>query len=189
MRPVSPASVCHTTLAALALALLAGCGGTAPTVPAAPAATSVSSASGGWGRSAATTTATTTATAAATKEAYPWPSLQAQVGRYPTDGTDYLRTGPLADRLRGLLGSTNYPVLLSNLAVSSPLRQEGAMLYITGNRPHQGSTEAAAVVIHPATDAVRVWLLTGGEEWDVQDQGAPKTVPADVATMMENARR
>lgn len=185
MRPVSPASLCDTTLAALALALLAGCGGTAPTVPAAPAATSTSGASGGWGRSAATATAT----AATTKEANPWPSLQAQVGRYPTDGADYLRTGPLADRLRGLLGSTNYPVLLSNLAVSSPLRQEGAMLYITGNRPHQGSTEAAAVVIHPATDSVRVWLLTGGEEWDVQDQGAPKTVPADVATMMENARR
>ncbi len=137
--------------------------------------------SGDWGRAAAT--------ANASKEANHWPSLQAQVGHYPTEGADYLRTGPLADRLRGLLGATNYPVLLDNLGVSSPLQQEGAMLYITGNRPHQGGTEAAAVVIHPGKDAVRVWLLTGGEEWDVQDQGAPKTVPADVVTMMENARR
>lgn len=184
MRPVAPASLRSATLAALALALLAGCGGTAPTVPAATTSTgtsSVSGASGGWGRPSNPATVT--------KAVNPWPGLQAQVGRYPTDGTDYLRTGPLADRLRGLLGSTNYPVLLDNLAVSSPLRQEGAMLYITGNRAQQGGIEAAAVVIHPATDAVRVWLLTGGEEWDVQDQGAPKTLPADVVTMMENARR
>ena len=178
MRPVAPVSHCHTALASLALALLAGCGGTAPTAPNAP---SVSSTSGGWGRSTASSPAATATN--------PWTNLQAQVGRYPTDGADFLRTGPLAERLRGLLGATNYPVLIDNLGVSSPLQQEGAMLYITGNRPHQGGTEAAAVVIHPGKDAVRVWLLTGGEEWDVQDQGAPKTVPADVATMMKNARR
>ncbi|MFN3439074.1 MAG: hypothetical protein ACK41V_15355 [Acidovorax sp.] len=181
MRPVAPASLCSATLAALALALLAGCGGTVPTAPTATGTSSVSGASGGWGRPSTPATVI--------RAVNPWPGLQAQVGRYPTEGTDYLRTGPLADRLRGLLGSTNYPVLLDNLAVSSPLRQEGAMLYITGNRPHAGGIEAAAVVIHPATDAVRVWLLTGGEEWDVQDQGAPKILPADVVTMMENARR
>ena len=175
MRSVPPVSHCHTALAALALALLAGCRGTAPTAP------SVSSTSGGWVHSIASSP-----TANATN---PWTNLQAQVGRYPTDGADFLRTGPLAERLRGLLGATNYPVLLDNLGVSSPLQQEGAMLYITGNRPHQGGTEAAAVVIHPGNDAVRVWLLTGGEEWDVQDQGAPKTVPTDVARMMENARQ
>ncbi len=170
-------------LAALPVAgLLSGCGGTAPTLPAAAVSSETSGTSGGWGHPAA-------AAGHASKEANPWPSLQAQLGRYPTDGTDYLRTGPLAERLRGLLGATNYPVLLENMAVSSRLRQEGEMLFITGNRVGLGGSEAAAVVIHPATDAVRVWLLTGGEEWDVQDQGAPKTLPADVATMMENARR
>jgi hypothetical protein len=160
--------------------MLTGCGGTAPTAPNAPGTSGVSGASGGWGSTPATTVS---------KAINPWSGLQTQVGRYPTDSADYLRTGPLADRLRGLLGATNYPVLLDNLAVSSPLRQEGAMLYLTGNRPNAGGTEAAAVVIHPATDAVRVWLLTGGEEWDVQDQGAPKTLPADVAKIMDNARR
>ena len=88
-----------------------------------------------------------------------------------------------------LLGLANYNVLLDNLQVSGPLRQDGSMLYITGNRPDAGDTAAAAIVIHAATDTVRVWLLTGGEEWDVQDLGTPKTLPAHVATMMENARR
>ena len=181
MRPVDPGSSCRVALTALAFALLAGCGGTVPTKSDTPNTSGVSKTSGGWGRSPAPT--------AAVNAANPWSSLQAQVGRDPKDGTDLLRTGPLAERLRGLLGPTNYPVLLDNLGVRGPLQQEGAMLYITGNRPDQGGTEAAAVVIHPAQDAVRVWLLTGGEEWDVQDQGAPKTVPADMATMMENARR
>lgn len=169
MRLVVAVFLYRAALAGLPMALLAGCGGT---VPPAPSASS---------RPAAPVASANAATS--------WAGLQGQVGRYPADGADFLRTGPLADRLRELLGSTNYPVLLDNMRVSTPLRQEGALLYITGNRPHQGSTEAAAVVIHPAQDAVRVWLLTGGEEWDVQDVGTPKALPADVATMMENARR
>lgn len=111
------------------------------------------------------------------------------MGRRPSGGTDFLRTGPLAERLRGLMGEVNYPVLLDNLGVSGPLQRDGKLLFITGNRPHQGGSEEAAVVIHPAADAVRVWLLTGGEEWDVQDQGTPVPLPADVLTMRENARR
>lgn len=170
LRLAVPAFMTRALLATLPLALLAGCGGTVPTAP-----------------GVATRPAARATPAAAATNA--WTGLQSQVGRYPADGNDFLRSGPLADRLRGLLGPTNYPVLLDNMGVSSPLRQEGALLYITGNRPHQGGTEAAAVVVFPATDAVRVWLLTGGEEWDVQDHGAPKTLPADVATMMENARR
>lgn len=154
--------------------LLAGCGATAPAAPAAAGA--------------ATTAAPATATSGA-PAANRWASLEAQVGRHPSGGTDFLRTGPLAERLRGLMGEVNYPVLLDNLRVNSPLKRDGKLLFITGNRPHQGGAEEAAVVINPAADAVRVWLLTGGEEWDVQDQGAPVPLPADVLTMRENARR
>ena len=121
--------------------------------------------------------------------ANPWGHLQTQVGNYPFDGADFLRSGPLAERLLGLLGRANYNLLLDNLRVSGPLRQDGDMLYITGNRPHEGTHEAAAVVIHAQADAVRVWLLTGGEEWDVQDQGSPKALPADVARLMDGAAR
>lgn len=126
---------------------------------------------------------------AATPTANPWGHLRTQVGNYPFDGADFLRSGPLAERLLGLLGRANYNLLLDNLRVSGPLRQDGDMLYITGNRPHEGTHEAAAVVIHAQADAVRVWLLTGGEEWDVQDQGSPKTLPADVARLMDGAAR
>ncbi|MBF9263296.1 hypothetical protein I4I83_00705 [Acidovorax cattleyae] len=115
--------------------------------------------------------------------------MQALVGRYPTDGVDFLRTGPMAERLKGLLGPVNYPILLQNMGTSGPLRKEGNLLYITGNRPHQGGSESAAVVLDPTRDAMRVWLQTGDEEWDVQDYGRGMGLPAEVRTMMENARR
>lgn len=166
--------LCRAAFAALPLALLAGCGGTAPTTPnasQAPAWRSVG------------------LPAPASQPVSPWAGLQSQVGRIPEEGGDFLRTGRLAQRLGELLGEDNYLILLHNLRTTTPLRQEGDLLYITGHRHPAGGDEAAAVVIHPAADAVRVWLSTGGEEWEVQDLGAPKIWPADVARAMEEARR
>ena len=178
MRLASQAPSCLAVLATVALAmLLPGCAATA-TAPATPRPAM---------RAVPAVARPALGTPAA--PASPWAHLRTQVGNYPVEGADFLRTGLLAERLQGLLGRTNYAVLLENMRVSGPLRQDGAMLYITGNRPHEGGSEAAAVVIHTATDTVRVWLLTEGEEWDVQDQGTPKTLPADVATLMDNARR
>lgn len=166
MRKPLSASPHSPLLAALVLTTaLAGCGGTAPQATPAPAP------------------------AKATPPANPWASLQSEVGRRPTDGADFLRTGPLAQRLRGLMGDTNYPLLLENLRVSSPLQKEGDLLFITGNRSAQDGAEAAAVVLNPGVNGVRVWLLNGGEEWDVQDHGVSVPLPAEVRALMQNARR
>lgn len=93
-------------------------------------------------------------------------SLRALVGSYPGERTDYLRQGALAQRLQALLGE-DYPVLLANLGTSGPLVQDGALLYISGNRPHEGGDEQAAVVVDPARNALRVWLVHSGsaQEW------------------------
>ena len=165
-KPLSAAPLHWPLLASLMLATaLAGCGGTVP--QAAPTPASVK----------------------ATPSANPWASVQSEVGRRPSEGADFLRTGPLAQRLRGLMGDTNYPLLLENLRVSSPLQKEGELLFITGNRSAQGGAEAAAVVLNPAVDGVRVWLLTGGEEWDVQDHGVSVPLPAQVRKLIQDARR
>lgn len=155
----------------LAAWLLAGC---ASSVPLAPATAAASSA-----RPAASPAAATN----------PWASVQAQVGRSPSEGDDFLRTGPMGARLKGLLGPVNYPELLQNMAVSTPLRQAGGLLYLTGRRSQQVGAPAAAVVLDPARDAMRVWLQTGDEEWDVQDAGAPVPLPAEVRAVMDDARR
>ncbi|WP_311231113.1 hypothetical protein [Acidovorax sp. WCS2018Cala2-16] len=161
-------SPCLSLLTAL---LLAGCASNVPLTPAAPGASSAKP------------------TASPAAAANPWASVQAQVGRSPSQGDDFLRTGPMAARLKGLLGPVNYPELLQNMAVSTPLRQDGGLLYLTGRQSQQTGAPAAAVVLDPARDAMRVWLQTGDEEWDVQDAGAPVPLPADVRAVMDDARR
>ncbi|WCM86902.1 hypothetical protein [Acidovorax sp. NCPPB 3576] len=160
-----------SSLPFLAALLLAGCASNVPLTP------------------KASTSPAAKPTAQAPAASSPWASVQAQVGRLPSDGTDFLRTGPMAVRIKELLGPVNAPELLKNMAVSTPLRQEGGLLYITGRRSQQPDAQAAAVVVDPSRDAMRVWLQTGDEEWDVQDAGAPIPLPADVRKVLEDARR
>ena len=88
-------------------------------------------------------------------------SLESQLGKYPQDGGKYLEQGVLAERLKALLGR-RHDALLLNLQTVGPLTKEGDLWSITGNRQYEGGTEAAAVVIDPARNAVRVWLLNRG---------------------------
>lgn len=152
---------------------LAGCASRVPLTPASPAP------------AASPATPTTPQQA---KPAHPWAGVQELVGRYPSSGEDFLRTGPIARRLQGLLGPVNYPVFLQNMGTSGPLRQEGPLIYITGNRPHQGGQESAAMVLDPTRDVMRAWLQTGDEEWDVQDAGPAVPLPAELRQFIQNAR-
>ena len=112
--------------------------------------------------------------------------LRRLVGSYPGERTDYLRQGALAQRLQRLLGD-DYLVLLTNLGTSGPLVQDGELLYITGNKPHEGGDEQAAVVVDPAQNALRVWLVHAGQERDWHD---PASItldwPRDVRTLQNN---
>lgn len=112
--------------------------------------------------------------------------LRPLVGSYPGERADYLRQGALAERLQRLLGD-DYAVLLTNLGTSGPLVQEGDLLYITGNKPHEGGDEQAAVVVDPAQNALRVWLVHAGQERDWRDPASiTLNWPRDVRTMRSN---
>lgn len=95
-------------------------------------------------------------------------SLAEYLGKYPYDGTNYLEQGVLAERLKALLG-TSYPTLLINMRTVGPLTKEGDVWSIVGLRPHQGGEEMGAIVIDPARNALRVWLLTDGKQTDFSD--------------------
>lgn len=129
------------------------------------------------------------ATSEAAPAAAPAPSslegLRAQVGHYRSDGVDFLRQGPLAERLQALLGA-DYEVVLTNLDTSGPLEQEGELLYISGNKPHEGGEEQAAVVIDLAQNALRVWLLHAGQMQDKQDPAATVAWPSSVQAQLDN---
>lgn len=113
-------------------------------------------------------------------------SLGALVGTYRHDGVDFLQQGVLAARLKSLLGG-RYAVLLDNLGTSGPLRKEGELLSMSGNRPHQGGEEMAAIVIDPARNGLRVWLLSQGHQTVFTDvEGDDIPWPPEVQITLDN---
>lgn len=119
--------------------------------------------------------------------ASPLASLRAHVGAYPHDGqVNFLEQGALAERLQQLLGK-DYPTLLANMRTVGPLTEDQGRWFITGNRPHEGGAEAAAIVVDAAQNAVRVWMLHEGAAREFLDpQGAAVPWPQDVQTLLDN---
>ena len=116
-------------------------------------------------------------------------SLQQYVGTYPSDNTtSFLEQGVLADRLKQLLGA-DYANFLLNMRTVGPLTQVGTQWFITGNRPHEGGMEEAALVIDAPQNAIRVWMLHDGKvkEW-IDPAGAQVPWPQDVQTMIDNQK-
>ncbi len=161
---------------AAALALLAACGdkpaGSPAPSSASPAAPAV--------QAPASAPEASPAAASASAE-------QAGVDLYPHQNTDVLRQGAFAERLRTLLGPQAHAALLENLRVSGPLSHEGDVWFVTGNRPHEGGSEQAAIAYDGKTNALRVWLHHAGQEQEFVDPpGAQVAWPQDIRTLLKN---
>ena len=113
-------------------------------------------------------------------------SLKPLQGKYRWDGVDYVKDGVLAQRLKTLMGP-QYDTLLKNLQALGPLEPSAAVLYVMGNRQHQGGEEMAAVVIDPVRNGLRVWLLSEGQQTVFTDvDGADIPWPSAVQSMLRN---
>ena len=114
-------------------------------------------------------------------------SLKPLQGKYRWDGVDYVKDGVLAQRLKTLMGGSQYETLLKNLQALGPLEPSAGLLYVMGNRQHQGGEEMAAVVIDPVRNGLRVWLLSEGRQTVFTDvDGADIPWPSAVENMLRN---
>lgn len=113
-----------------------------------------------------------------------WSALEASVGRYPADVRLYDES-PLSADLARLLG-THAAAFRANMQVSGPLQKEGATLYVTGNKPHEGGSDAAYLLIDPASRSLEVGLWESGQFTILHSGGAALTRPKDVETMIAN---
>jgi len=114
-------------------------------------------------------------------------SLKPLQGKYRWDGVDYVKDGVLAQRLKTLMGGSQYETLLKNLQALGPLEPSADLLYVMGNRQHQGGEEMAAVVIDPVRNGLRVWLLSEGRQTVFTDvDGADIPWPSAVENMLRN---
>ena len=125
------------------------------------------------------------ASASVAHQTQAWQQLDRQVGRYRSDG-DFLQQGLMAERLRQLTGD-RYPIVLRNLQVAGPLRKDGQVYYVSGNRQHEGGINAAAVALDASSQTLRVWLLHEGRAIVMEDPGAQFDWPAEVKVAIQNA--
>jgi hypothetical protein len=113
-----------------------------------------------------------------------WSSLDALVGRYPHEN-HVIDRSVITPALRALLGD-KMAVLETNLEVAAPLQREGAVLFLSGNKAHEGGSDAAYLLIDPALNALEVGLWEHGRLTTYKTRGSALAKPRDVQTMIAN---
>jgi heat shock protein HslJ len=110
--------------------------------------------------------------------------LRRHLGQYPRDIN--LWSHPLlAQRIHTLLGS-RHATFLENIRVQGPLTEENGLLFVTGNKPHQGGVDMAAFIADPVNDKIQIWLSTGGKVENFSEADPPLADPPSVATFKSN---
>ena len=115
-----------------------------------------------------------------------WASLRNDIGKYPRDISLFERS-PVGDDLKALLGD-DFDTFKTNMEVQGSLTAADGVLWVSGNKPHQGGDEAAYLLIDPAAEQLEVGLWHDGSFRTFTTSGASIDKPADVRTMIDNAR-
>ncbi|GBQ16611.1 hypothetical protein CFR78_01910 [Komagataeibacter rhaeticus] len=110
--------------------------------------------------------------------------LAMTAGQYAPD-TGLFEKGPLATRLRQELGA-RYATFLSNMEVAGPLQPAGDLLFITGNRQHEGGSRIAWLLTDRQGVNMTVGILDPGRLDLLTTGPTPLTKPADIRAMLEN---
>lgn len=129
--------------------------------------------------------ATVTNAAGISENSTGWSSLDAFVGKYPAE-SGLLDKSAIAGDLRSLLGE-KLAVLRINTETNSPLLRENSVLYMSGNKTHEGGMEAAYLLIDPKARALEVGLWEKGKLSTYKTAGAKMAKPKDIRNMIANS--
>ena len=137
------------------------------------------------------TSAQNTADASATGDRHverdvAWASLDPKVGQYPLQIGLFIKSA-VVDDLRALLGEARLQTLRQNFETASPLQRDGTVLFTSGNRAHEGGSEAAYLLLDQAHKAIEVGLWTNGALSVYKTPGSHIRKPADIRTMIANS--
>jgi hypothetical protein len=123
-------------------------------------------------------------TACGVRQTGNWASLESQIGKYPME-TGLYDDSPVSAALQRLLGN-KFETFKTNMKVSGPLLKD-RVFYVTGNKPHEGGSEAAYLLIDVDAHRLEVGLWENGRLTIYKDSGEPIFKPKDVVTMIANA--
>ncbi|RJF93516.1 hypothetical protein D3876_04125 [Sphingomonas cavernae] len=115
-----------------------------------------------------------------------WAALDAAVGKYPAD-LNLWENSVLVAPMKALL-KDDYDDFVERVQVSGPLGKEGGVLFVSGNKPHEGGSDAAYMLADPATQRLEVGIWDDGKLKAYNSPGALLTRPKDVRTMISNMR-
>ncbi|WP_148715129.1 hypothetical protein [Chitinolyticbacter meiyuanensis] len=113
-----------------------------------------------------------------------WSRLDAMVGQYPRDIGLYTEVSPIMPELKALLGD-KLDAFRGNMVTQGPLQKDG-VLYVTGNKPHQGGADAAYLLIDSKARRLEVGLVERGKLTVYASPGEPLAKPKDVRTFVSN---
>ena len=105
--------------------------------------------------------------------------LRQHLGEYPRD-TNLWGHPLLAQRLHTLLGA-RHQTFLEDMLVQGPLTEENGLLFVTGNKPHEGGVDMAVFLADPVNDKIQVWLSTNGTAESFSEADPPLADPPSVA--------
>ncbi|AXK40139.1 hypothetical protein [Crenobacter cavernae] len=120
------------------------------------------------------------------KTAGQWALLETRVGRYPAD-IHLFDDSVITPELKKLLGS-DFATFESYMQVSGPLEKD-RVLYVTGNKPHEGGDANAYLLIDTANRKLEVGLLTRGKLKVYASPGEAIYKPKDVETHIAHAKQ
>jgi hypothetical protein len=121
--------------------------------------------------------------AKATQKAGKWALLQTEIGKYPNDLKLYDDSAITPD-LKTLLGD-KFATFKRNMEVSGPLQRD-RILYVLGNKKHQGGKDAAYLLIDTENQKLEVGLWENGKLTTYASPGEPLFKPKDVLTTIQN---
>lgn len=110
------------------------------------------------------------------------PSITQFVGKQPSDA---LSDKFVDAKLKSLLTS-NFNTFSENLAVASPLQEDGDFVYGSGNAVQSGGSDEAGFAIHKKTGAVYAVMLVDGKDVKWFGAAATKDFPAPLRKWLAN---
>jgi len=118
------------------------------------------------------------------KEAGSWEGFDDFLGKTASQ-SGLLETSAIAEPLHDLLGE-KIAVLATNLETSSPLEKDGKILFTSGNKAHEGGSDAAYLLIEPEVKALEIGLWEKGQLNTYRTAGTKITKPKDMQTMLSD---
>ncbi|GAA5785404.1 hypothetical protein [Chitiniphilus shinanonensis] len=113
-----------------------------------------------------------------------WRPLDDYVGQYPRDIGLFTELSPIMPELKKLLGA-KLDTFRDHMGTQGPLSRD-QVLFVTGNKPHQGGENAAYLLIDTAKRRLEVGLVEQGKLTVYASPGDALPRPKDVQTLLTN---